>query len=418
MSRSVTPSAHSRRHSPLDRRRALRASASVDLSTCFAAAAATPTGFEELSRLVAAQQQQMDQLVDNVAALMSNMRTGVLGDVRRSRRPQSATLGALQCASRDRGAEGGGLRLRKQDQLKGACENLDGKLHASPNDPCNELWGRFMADVNSLRTRISHLEDLIDRDEVAQLRRSMEAQLQAIRKSQPDGSFCREQVAEEVMACVEARLQLQMEDEGSALGLFREQLRKEAESRVEAKMTQGFGLTQRLMVELRNELLVHVHEGTKRLAVEFNRSLEEQELQMAHAVQYTLSKGRAKGDGDASTAEDLSSTRLDSMEDRFAELSQQLKEEVHRELDAQQVAISKTLQLIVRDGVQHKAAAVQPVSSMTKVKCGDQAVRASGVVAEHSQAKGSQDAKLDEHESRDFSCGAAGINKEPGAGGC
>lgn len=412
MSRSVTPSAYNRRQSPLGRRRVLHASASANLSACFAEAATAPTGFAELSKVVVAQQRQMDGLIDKVAALMSAMHTEVLDDVRRSRRPQSATLGALPCATRERG---GDLCTRKQDLLMGARENFEGKLHN--NDLSHELCdmqgqlrhahvnfevklrdaqhclrseirdtqGRFTADVNSLRTRLSHLEDLVDRDEVAEFRRSvearldshaadvqsrqgalanelsqkLEAQLQEIREARPDGSHCREQLAEEVMACVEARLQSQMADDGGALGLFREQLRKEAESRMDSKMTQGFGLTQRLMTELRHELqgqLLQVHEGTKRLAVEFSRSLEAHELQVARAVQHTLSKGCAKGDGDAS-AEEFSSTRVDSMEDRFGELSQQLIEEVQRHLDAQQVDTQKLLQLIVRDELQHKVSA-------------------------------------------------------------
>jgi len=348
--------------------------------------------------------------------------------------------------------------MRKQDQLRGARANLEGKLHNAQIDVCHDLGdvqgqlrhvyinfeaklrdaqhclsseiqdaqGRFTSDSNSLRTRLSHLEDLIDRDEVAEVRSSVETQLEAhavdvqnrtdalanelrqklevqlhaILKTRPDGLLCREQLAEEVMACVEARLQSQVADDSGALGLFREQLRKEAESRMEAKMTQGFGLTQRLMTELRHELqgqLLQVHEGTKRLAVEFSRSLEAHELQVACAVQRMLSKGRAKGDGDASTTEEFSSTRVDSMEDRFGELSQQLIGEVQRHLDAQLVATRKSMQLFVRDELQQKVIAVHPVSSMDTVKCGDQAAGIAGVAVEHSQAESLRDAELEEH---------------------
>jgi len=149
-------------------------------------------------------------------------------------------------------------------------------------------------------------------------------------------------------------------------------------------MATAFGLSQRLMTELRQELqsqVLQVHENTQHLAHELNRGLEAQEKHMHRTLQRLLGEGgldlsrTAAGAGGKSMQEDdavsleehlagcraaaaectrcasKASQVTEALEDRFSELSQELLGEFQH-LNAQEVGSRKSKQQLVRDEVQ------------------------------------------------------------------
>jgi hypothetical protein len=294
---------------------------------------------------VAAQQRQMESLIDRVGSLM-------------------------------------------QAQMRESREHLDKRLH--------DMQYRLANEVHSLRARLAHLEELIDDDEVAEVRHDLEmrvtshaadvqnqlgamaselshqleARLEAGWEGRGDGP-----ISEERAASVEARLQ----QEGGALTKLRDQLRQETDSRLEAKMATTFGLSQRLMTELRQELqsqVLQVHENTQHLAIELSRGLEAQEKDMHRTLQRLLCEGgldvaRSAAGGKSMQEDDAvaleehlagcraaaaecarqaskASQVTEALEDRFSELSQELLGEFQH-LSAQEVGSRKSMQQMVRD---------------------------------------------------------------------
>lgn len=425
MSRSsASPGAFSRGQSPLplDHRRALLASPQNELASLSTAIPPLGTSFSDLRATVASQQRQMDSLIDKVASLLSAMHTEVLDDVRKTCRPDS-TAGAKTLIPKDvvhlvdlRETEGG-LRVWMQGQLRDARDHLETKLQEVQYRLTNEMrdvHGRFSGDVHNLRARVSHLEELIDDDEAAELRRDMEtrfeaymgqmqesmgtlaeglsqqleARLEASMEARPDNS----QLAEEVITCVEKRIQEHGTKDGGVLAKLRDQMRQEAETRLEAKMAQTFGLAQRLMNELRQELqgqVLQVHESSQHLAIELSRSLEAQEKHIHRTLQHLLcevdldsmkkpsSKSQnSQGNSSAVVEEHLAGCRAaaadcarcaseasamtDSMEERFNDLSQHLVSEIQRNLEAQEAQVYKSLQRVLRDELQRGLEAARP----------------------------------------------------------
>jgi len=314
----------------------------------------------------------MESLIDRVSSLMSAVHCEGLDDPRKLRRP---------CAGppflpKDREPEGS-LRGWLQAQMRESREHLDSRLH--------DMQYRLANEVHSLRARLAHLEELIDDDEVAEVRRDLEMRVtsHAADVQNQIGTMATEMsqqlearleamwegrggapVSEEMAASVEARLQ----KEGSALTKLRDQLRQEAESRLEAKMGTTFGLAQRLMTELRQELqsqVLQVHENTQHLAVELSRGLEAQDRNMHRSLQRLLCEGgldvarAAAGTGGKSMQDDAvaleehlagcraaatdcaraaskASQATEALEDRFNELSQELIGECQQHLNTKE----------------------------------------------------------------------------------
>jgi len=383
MSRSSTPGAYSRGQSPLDGRRAATASPQTELSSLAATVPPLGSSFSDLRATVAAQQRQMESLIDRVGSLMSAVHGEGIDDTRKLRRP---------CAGppflpKDREPEGS-LRGWLQAQMRESREHLDTRLH--------DMQYRLANEVHSLRARLAHLEELIDDDEVAEVRRDLEMRVtshsadvqnqlgaMAAELSQQLEARGGGPISEEIVASVEARLQ----QEGGALTKLRDQLRQEAESRLEAKMATTFGLSQRLMTELRQELqgqVLQVHENTQHLAMDLSRGLEAQEKHMHRTLQRLLCEGgldaaRSAAGGKSMQEDDLlaleehlagcrdaaadcarcaskASQVTEALEDRFQELSQELLGEVQNmsAQEAGEFGSRKAMQQLVRDEV-HRA---------------------------------------------------------------
>jgi len=352
-----------------------------DASPLSASAPAVGATFADLRAAVAAQQRQLDSLVDKVASLLSAMHTEVLEDVRKAckARPNSAEdSAAVASVSKDvvhfvdlRETEGG-LRAWLQGQLRDAQEHLEARLHEAQYrtaQEVQEVQGCLTGDLHSMRTRLSHLEDLTldDDDEVAELRRDVDERLEA-HAGQVRGLVG--SLAEELRQRVEA---LQPGPDGlrqladDVRQSLREELRQEAEVRLEAKMTQTFGLTQRLMNELKQELqgqVVQVHEASQHLAHELQRALEAQDLHVRRSLKQLAREGcpeAARGcvdeqiagcraaAADCARCASEAAAATDSMVARFHDLAEHLAGELSQDLEEQEVRTKALVQQLLRE---------------------------------------------------------------------
>eukprot|EP00927_Polykrikos_kofoidii_P065972 TRINITY_DN6165_c0_g1_i1.p1 TRINITY_DN6165_c0_g1~~TRINITY_DN6165_c0_g1_i1.p1 ORF type:complete len:717 (+),score=152.92 TRINITY_DN6165_c0_g1_i1:99-2153(+) len=221
----------------------------------------------------------------------------------------------------------GGLRAWLQGQLQSTQELMDSRLRSLQDRLSFEIRDsqeRLGAELRGTRARLSHLEEvsLLDDDPEAtseqlrmqlgemqksmgelannlyrhvdlRVKEGMEASLDARQAQHHEASMAA--LADELRGHVEARLQQHETNPSAGLPTHvREELRKETESRLEARMTQTYGLAQRLMNELRKDIeyqVAQLHEVTRHLEREFMGALEAQSSSLTRWAQDALDQG-------------------------------------------------------------------------------------------------------------------------------
>eukprot|EP00929_Paragymnodinium_shiwhaense_P094780 TRINITY_DN55554_c0_g1_i2.p1 TRINITY_DN55554_c0_g1~~TRINITY_DN55554_c0_g1_i2.p1 ORF type:complete len:654 (+),score=178.74 TRINITY_DN55554_c0_g1_i2:74-2035(+) len=300
----------------------------ADMSSFASSAPYLRSDISDLRTALGAQQRQLDEMVEKVSRLLSTRHAEILEEVRR-RCEKSAAQSAVNAAgglvaadvvrTADLRETEGGMRTWMQGQVEEMRMGTEARIREMQRRLLRDLrdpQDRLVGEVRGMRGRLSHLEEVAleddsmeTQDQVRHLSATVAALLQRMElvqkrveeASHSNGESKALSMIDDVNALLESRIKELPSASGDfsqKLKDFREDIRKEADSRMDARMSQNFGLCQRLMNELRRDMeeqIVQLHENQKRITEDVHQNLKVQVLHVHRSLQQACNEDLKQG---------------------------------------------------------------------------------------------------------------------------